>query len=214
MNLNIFLKVVVNALNGLKRTYFSTREDHFGYIAPTAKVITPFHGCKENTYLYDHTYIGEGANLHNFRTQFIMKRNSSSAFGLIIIGGQHDFDDLEAIPEGENWSRTNSIRPTVVNEGVWLGGNVILCEGVEIGRGCVVGAGAVVRGKYIPPYSILIGNPAKIIGFRFIPEKIIEYEKKFYTEEERLPLESLETNYEKYFISRISEIKKYTNLRL
>lgn len=214
MKLKTFFNTISAAFDGLKRTYFSTREDRFGFISPTARVVTPFHGCKENTFLYENSYIGEGANLHNFQTKFIMKRNSSSAFGLIIIGGQHDFDDLEAIPEGQNWDKTNSIRPTIVNEGVWLGGNVILCEGVEIARGCVVGAGAVVRGQNIPPYSILIGNPAKVIGFRFTPEQIIEYEKRFFSEEERLPIDILQKNYEKYFLSRISEIKKFTNLKL
>ena len=55
--------------------------------------------------------------------------------------------------------------PIVVGNDVWLGRNVIVLPGVEIGDGCVIGAGAVVT-KSIPPYSIAGGVPAKVIKSR------------------------------------------------
>ena len=61
---------------------------------------------------------------------------------------------------------------------------------------------------------MVIGNPAKVVGFSFTPEEIIEHEKVLYPEEERLPLELLEKNYNKYFISRIKEIKQFTRLSM
>ena len=99
-------------------------------------------------------------------------------------------------------------KDVIVDEDVWIGARVTLLQGIHIGRGCEIGAGAVLRNS-IPPYSIVIGNPAKIIGFRFTPEEIINHEKELYPEEERLPLELLEKNYEKYFINRIKEIKEF-----
>jgi len=71
---------------------------------------------------------------------------------------------------------------------------------VIIGCGAVIGSGSVIRNS-IPPYAIVIGNPAKVIGFRFSPQEVTEHEKLIYPENERLSLNLLKINYQKYFIS-------------
>jgi acetyltransferase-like isoleucine patch superfamily enzyme len=53
----------------------------------------------------------------------------------------------------------------VIESDCWLGTGVKVLDGVRIGQGCVIGAGAVVT-KNIPPYSIAVGVPAKVIGTR------------------------------------------------
>ena len=70
----------------------------------------------------------------------------------------------------------------VVEDDVWIGANVTLLPGTIIGRGATVGAGSVVRTK-IPPYAIVAGNPAKVVGFAFSHEQVVEHEKKIYPEE-------------------------------
>lgn len=57
---------------------------------------------------------------------------------------------------------------TAINIGndVWIGSCVIIMAGVKIGDGAIVGAGAVVT-KDVPPYSIVVGVPAKVIKYRF-----------------------------------------------
>jgi acetyltransferase-like isoleucine patch superfamily enzyme len=55
--------------------------------------------------------------------------------------------------------------PIVIGNDVWLGANVVVTAGVEIGDGCVVGAGSVVT-KSLPPYSICGGVPAKVLSMR------------------------------------------------
>ncbi len=50
-----------------------------------------------------------------------------------------------------------------VGSGTLIGINSILLPGVEIGRDCIVGAGSVVRG-FIPHNSLVVGNPAKVVG--------------------------------------------------
>ncbi len=81
----------------------------------------------------------------------------------------------------------------------------------SIGRHARIGAGSYVRSN-VPPYAIVIGNPAKIIGFLYTPKEIVEFEKAHYPESERISLEELEHNYKKYFMSRIKEIKEFVKL--
>lgn len=60
---------------------------------------------------------------------------------------------------------------TQVGNDVWLGDDSTVMSGVRIGHGAVVGAGSVVRGE-VPPYSIVVGNPATVVRFRFSPDDI------------------------------------------
>jgi virginiamycin A acetyltransferase len=59
-----------------------------------------------------------------------------------------------------------------IGPATWVGDNVTVLEGVEIGTGAIVGAGAVVT-KSVPPYAIAVGNPARVLRYRY-PEEIIE----------------------------------------
>jgi maltose O-acetyltransferase len=52
--------------------------------------------------------------------------------------------------------------PITIGDNVWLGGGVIVCPGVTIGRDTVVGAGAVVT-RDLPPGVLAVGNPARVI---------------------------------------------------
>lgn len=146
-------------------------------------------------------------------SRFIMKRHSGMASGVTIIVGNHAIAPQVgcwrkyAITE-RNGDEDNDV---ILEEDVWVGANSIVLDGVKIGRGSVVGAGSVIRNS-TPPYSIVIGNPAKVIGFVFTPEEIIKHEKILYPEEERLPIDLLEKNFDKYLINRIKEIKAFTKL--
>jgi phosphonate metabolism protein (transferase hexapeptide repeat family) len=64
-----------------------------------------------------------------------------------------------------------SCRITILGHDTWLGHNVIVKPGITIGNGAVVGSGSVVT-KDLPPYSVSVGVPAKVIRFRFLPEEI------------------------------------------
>lgn len=60
---------------------------------------------------------------------------------------------------------------TKIGNDVWIGANVTVVNGVTIGDGAVVGANTIVT-KDVPPYSIVVGNPGKIIKKRFDEETI------------------------------------------
>lgn len=63
----------------------------------------------------------------------------------------------------------------VIEDDVWIGANSVILSGVKIGRGSVIAAGSIVT-KDVEPYSIVGGNPAKKIRFRFTEEVISELE--------------------------------------
>lgn len=74
--------------------------------------------------------------------------------------------------KGELVSLKN-IAPIEVGNDVWIGHGAIILSGVSIGSGSIVGAGAVVT-KSVPPYSVVVGNPAKVLKTRFNPKVIAE----------------------------------------
>jgi acetyltransferase-like isoleucine patch superfamily enzyme len=67
-----------------------------------------------------------------------------------------------------------------IEDDVWIGYGAVVYSGVTIGRGAVVAAGAVVTSA-VPPYAIVGGNPAKIIGCRFgSKDEIEKHERELY----------------------------------
>ena len=62
-----------------------------------------------------------------------------------------------------DWRRGHRV---TLGHDVWLGHGVIVLPGVSIGTGAAIGAGAVVT-KDIPPFAVAVGNPARVIRFRF-----------------------------------------------
>jgi acetyltransferase-like isoleucine patch superfamily enzyme len=65
--------------------------------------------------------------------------------------------------------RQQGFRPSkggiVIEDDVWIGANCVILDGAILRRGCVIGAGAVVRGE-IAAYSINAGQPLTVIGWR------------------------------------------------
>ena len=62
-----------------------------------------------------------------------------------------------------DWRRRHRV---TLGHDVWLGHGVIVLPGVTIGTGAAIGAGAVVT-KDVPPFAVAVGNPARVIRFRF-----------------------------------------------
>lgn len=62
--------------------------------------------------------------------------------------------------------------PLSIGNDVWLGHNsIIMPEVTTVGDGAVIAAGAVVN-KNVPPYAVVVGNPARVVRYRFAPEVI------------------------------------------
>ncbi len=73
-------------------------------------------------------------------------------------------------------------KPVSIGNDCWLGANVVVCPGVTIGDGCVIGTGSVVT-RDIPPMSIAVGNPCRVLrtlsekdSMRHLPEILADNE--------------------------------------
>lgn len=107
-------------------------------------------------------------------------RYCSFARGMRIINHNHPLSFKSTSPLffnpvfGHSGEWLVPFNPIEVGSDVWIGANaVIMPEVSRIGHGAVIGAGAVVN-KDVPPFAVVLGNPARVVKFRFSPEKIEE----------------------------------------
>ena len=89
----------------------------------------------------------------------------------------------------------------IIEEDVWVGANVTILKGVIIGRGCVIGANTLVN-KSLPPYSVAVGCPARIIASKFSKEQIIKHEQVLYSENERFDMKTLDSLFTEFFVDK------------
>jgi acetyltransferase-like isoleucine patch superfamily enzyme len=96
--------------------------------------------------------------------QVCIEENVLMARNVYISDHIHRYDqaDIPILAQG-----LDKIRPVLVKRGAWLGQNVVVCPGVTIGMGSVVGANSVVN-QDIPDYCVAAGVPARVV-------KSIEY---------------------------------------
>lgn len=78
----------------------------------------------------------------------------------------HRFEDPDQPWLLQGWE----FKPVVIEDDVWLGAGVFVMPGVTIGKGAIVSACSVVA-KSVPPYSLVAGNPARVVGWRKHPDK-------------------------------------------
>jgi acetyltransferase-like isoleucine patch superfamily enzyme len=81
--------------------------------------------------------------------------------GVKIWSANHKFEGLSPVNNVDY-----EYKKVVIEDDVWIGANCFIMPGVTIQRGSIVSAGSVVGVKAYPPYSIIAGHPARIIGSR------------------------------------------------
>jgi acetyltransferase-like isoleucine patch superfamily enzyme len=71
--------------------------------------------------------------------------------------------DFHRIQMEEGVTLLPASEPVIIEDEVWIGTRCMILKGVTIGRGSVIGAGSVVR-RDVPPYSLMVGNPARRVA--------------------------------------------------
>lgn len=120
-------------------------------------------GCKiskgRNIKIGNNFYMGHNCFLS---ADAVISDDVMFATGVALIGADHDFSDPDALL---NLSGRATSKGIEIENNVWVGHNAIILDGIRIGSGSIVAAGSIVT-KNIEPYSIVAGNPAKLIRYR------------------------------------------------
>lgn len=109
-----------------------------------------------------HTSIGEFNNIRASGGEIVIGNHCMISQFVSIIAANHSLDRGTYIRD-QPWDQTET--DVHIGDDVWVGVQAVILPGVTIGRGCVIGAGAVVTSD-IPEYAIAVGVPAKVKGFR------------------------------------------------
>lgn len=117
----------------------------------------------EDTYIWsaasvtigDRVLISHGVNIHDHISHSLSAADRHRHFKSIFFEGGHP-KDLPNVPAA----------PIVIEDDAWIGFGATVLKGVRIGKGAVVGAQSVVT-KDVEPYTIVVGNPARVIGTSF-----------------------------------------------
>lgn len=165
-----------------------------------------------NSTMARHTFCGYDCNI----TFCEIGSFSSIANNVVIGGGMHPLDWVGTSPvfyEGRDSVKAKfseherkKMKKTIIGHDVWIGQNVIIKQGINIGIGSVIGMGSVVT-KDVAPYTIVAGNPAKVIRKRFEDDIIENLIDSKWWEFDALKL----TKYAKYFKEPKTFLKELKN---
>ncbi|MBR5693696.1 MAG: CatB-related O-acetyltransferase [Fibrobacter sp.] len=146
------------------------------YVKPTIK--NPNIIVGDFTYIADSEFESHVTHHYDFiGDKLIIGKFCQIAAGVefVMNGANHQMNAVSTFPfytlEGWNMKApAASDMPfkgdTVIGNDVWIGQNATILPGVHIGDGAIIGANSVVASD-VEPYSIVVGNPAKLIRYRF-----------------------------------------------
>ncbi|GHU69098.1 N-acetyltransferase [Bacteroidia bacterium] len=129
---------------------------HFSHIMPEAEI-------GENCILGQNVFVASGAQLGNG----VKVQNNVSIYAGVIceddvfLGPSCVFTNV--VNPRAFIERKKEFKPTLIKKGASIGANATILCGITIGEYAMIGAGSVVT-KDVPPYALVVGNPAKQIG--------------------------------------------------
>jgi virginiamycin A acetyltransferase len=119
------------------------------------------------SFIGKYTYIGK----NTFITKAKIGNYCSVANNVSIGPGEHNLSKIStnSLFYNNEYDELTKLNCNIQND-VWIGVDSIILRGVTIGNGAIIGANSVVT-KDIPEYAIAVGNPAKVINYRFSNKK-------------------------------------------
>lgn len=102
--------------------------------------------------------IGQNFHIVSYNNELKIGDNVTIAGNVFITNCDHDYQGIhKSVLENKLISKK-----TTISDDCFIGNNAVILSGTFLGRGCVVGAGAVLKGEY-PPYSVIVGVPGRVI---------------------------------------------------
>ena len=159
------------------RIRFKSARIDSAYVSINAKisekvVVSPDCIIEGNCEIGKYTYMQSGCNINNT----CIGKFCSIGNNVLINPWQHPIDLVSTSPKLYRnilkWGGySDTPRQTIIGNDVWIGSGSCILEGIKIGDGAVIGANSVVT-RDVPAYAIVVGNPARVIRYRFDSNKI------------------------------------------
>jgi acetyltransferase-like isoleucine patch superfamily enzyme len=174
-----------------------------------------------NTILNDcnigiYTYVQKSSNIYNTEIGNYCSIASNVSIGLaahptnFICTSPVFYDNTQPLPKFfvKKPIFQNVLPRTIIGSDVWIGQSVMIKAGVTVGIGSIIGAGSIVT-KNVPPYSVVVGVPAKTIKMRFSDDLIVELLNSKWWEEDPNVLKSLNSSFSnpKEFLEKLRCLK-------
>jgi acetyltransferase-like isoleucine patch superfamily enzyme len=168
---------------------------------------------------YRHIIIGNNCyigrrNIFSSGDQIIIGDYFMSAADCKLLGADHVFADPCRPYISTGATSDKSIK---IGINVWLGAGVIVIGNVTIGSGTVIGAGSLVN-KSIPPFSLVVGNPGRVIKrYSFVEKQWLKvdefsFESELMLPDERVFYNEMKENYPKVYVPLQAASKKHGDL--
>lgn len=144
-----------------------------------------------NIIVGDYTYYDDPEDVHNFIKNVLYHYDFvgdkliigkfcqiATSVRFIMNGGNHDINGFSTFPFrifGDEWSDvpliSKSKGDTVIGNDVWIGNSATIMPGIQVGHGAIIATNSIVTNN-VEPFSIVGGNPAKLIRKRFDEDTI------------------------------------------
>lgn len=112
----------------------------------------------KNFFLGDYSYFNSGYISTNVNSKVQIGKWCAIGYNVSILAITHD----TGIPTGIESQRPVKSGDVIIEDGVWIGNNVIITPGVQIGKQAVIGGNSVVT-KDVPDFTVCSGNPCKVL---------------------------------------------------
>lgn len=163
-----------------QKIWWLAHKNQFGSLGKNVSITLPTDMVYiKNIYLGNNVIIQRNSTIWCTDARVYFADNSGCGPNTTIITGNHNMSTIGKFFLDVTDKHSGDDEDVIIEEDVYIGANVIILKGVRIGRGAIVGAGSVVA-KSVPPYGIAVGNPAKVIKYRFTQEQIAEHERILY----------------------------------
>ena len=147
-------------INGLSQKGFQIGHRvhirEYGWIQATSQLHDPGVGITigDDTYIGPYCYLGAGGGIQ-------MGRQVTLGAHVHILAENHAFQDASKPIQEQGVTR----KGVIIEDDVWIGNQVIILDGVRVGRGSVIGAGSVVTHDVLP-HNVVAGNPSRVLRTR------------------------------------------------
>lgn len=163
-------------INNILITYYNSKIAQCGNNSVLGGLYSHYEGL-ENIYVGNNVQIPQGSTFYTTNAKIRIGNNVLFGPNPTIITGNHRIDVIGEYINNVTEKLPDNDKDVVIGDDCWIGANVTILKGVEIGHGSVVAAGSVVT-KSCEPYSVIGGVPARLIKMRFNEDEIIQHENK------------------------------------